>query len=61
MDYQRLYEALIYIQKACNHCQNDKGCTNCPMGNKMGLCCFGAGVYPSEWKLEEPETIRVMV
>lgn len=61
MDYKKLYESLDFIKKTCEKYQNNKGCMNCPMGNKAGLCCFGAGVYPSQWELEEPKTVRVMV
>lgn len=58
MDYQELYRALNYIQKACNHYQNEEGCQKCPMGNDAGACHFGVGNYPSEWKLEEPRIMR---
>ena len=61
MDYQRLYEALNYIQEACNHYQNEEECRKCPMGNDLGFCCFEAGAYPSGWELEKPEPVRVMV
>ncbi len=61
MDYKKLYKSLEFIKKTCEEYQNNESCMSCPMGNAAGACCLGRGRYPSEWELEEPKTVRMIV
>lgn len=61
MDYKKLYAALDTIRHTCNLMQQEKGCKACPMSTgKDGSVCCVSDCVPDNWKLINPDNVKLM-
>ena len=61
IDYKKLYAALGTIKLTCNLMQQEKGCKACPMSTgKDGSVCCVSDCVPDNWKLINPDNVKLM-
>lgn len=53
IDYDKLQDALETIKNVCET-SNQKGCSNCPLGDKFGTCRLMT--RPDLWVPRHPDT-----